>query len=203
MASWQQDYLLALEARDRSEQSHKDFYDAYSKLADRTARIETHKNSDNRNVVEAADPVSTKPHAHAATQAPTRASSETEALARTRTDLSEAQRSRGILQSKLQEATNDLQQLRLQSAVDRRRLDELTSGRANLAIRLKDRDEELKGKAKLLEDIHDETVSLTLQLNMAEEQAQKLRKENEDLIARWMSKMGKEAEAMNEASKFH
>ena len=43
---------------------------------------------------------------------------------------------------------------------------------------------------------------MTLQLNMAEDQVQKLTKENEDLVARWMARMGKEANAMNEASKF-
>lgn len=37
---------------------------------------------------------------------------------------------------------------------------------------------------------------------MAEDQAHKLRKENEDLVERWMARMGEEADAMNEASKF-
>lgn len=50
--------------------------------------------------------------------------------------------------------------------------------------------------------MHDETVSLTLQLNMAEDRAQKLRDENENLVKRWMERMGKEADAMNEASRF-
>ncbi|KAL9014944.1 MAG: hypothetical protein Q9173_000419 [Seirophora scorigena] len=81
-------------------------------------------------------------------------------------------------------------------------LNELTSDKAALNLKLKDRDEELKGKAKLLESIHDETVSLTLQLNMAEDQALKLRNENENLVERWMTRMGKEADALNEASKF-
>lgn len=76
---------------------------------------------------------------------------ESDVLAKTRIDLSEAQRSRGIIQTRLQETTNELQQLRLQSASDRKRLDELTSEKTTLAIRIKDRDEELKGKAKLLE----------------------------------------------------
>lgn len=52
------------------------------------------------------------------------------------------------------------------------------------------------------QDLHDETVSLTLQLNMAEEHSQKLRRENKDLIDRWMARMGQEADAMNDESKF-
>lgn len=197
--SWRHDYLLALEVRDKSEQSQKTLYDAYTKLADRTASIEKTSITSNVNVL--------KPDLTAAKvipgQIPTQVAIEADVLSKTRTDLSEAQRSRGIMQARLQETTNDLQQLRLQSASDRKRLGELNSEKATLAIRIKDRDEELKGKAKLLEDIHDETVSLTLQLNMAEERAQKLEKENKDLVERWMKRMGIEADAMNEASKFH
>ncbi|KAI4115738.1 MAG: hypothetical protein LQ345_003721 [Seirophora villosa] len=127
---------------------------------------------------------------------------EKEALVKTRTDLGEAQRSRGVIESRLRMLSDEMQQLKLQSTITRMQLNELTSDKAALTLKLKDRDEELKGKAKLLESIHDETVSLTLQLNMAEDQALKLRKENEDLVERWMTRMGKEADAMNEASKF-
>ena len=45
-------------------------------------------------------------------------------------------------------------------------------------------------------------MSLTLQLNMAEEQAEKLKGENEELVTRWMARMGKEADAMNDASRY-
>ena len=50
--------------------------------------------------------------------------------------------------------------------------------------------------------MHDETVSLTLQLNMAEEHSQQLRRENKELVDRWMARMGQEADAMNNESKF-
>lgn len=45
-------------------------------------------------------------------------------------------------------------------------------------------------------------ATLNLQLNMAEERSTRLQKENQDLVDRWMARMGQEAEAMNEASKF-
>ncbi|KAL8882203.1 MAG: hypothetical protein Q9198_000758 [Flavoplaca austrocitrina] len=136
------------------------------------------------------------------TKASVGTASNLETLAQIQKDLSEAQRSRGTLQSRLHDVSDNLQRSNLQAAIDKKRLDELASEKVALARRLRDRDEELRGKAKLLEDIHDETVSLTLQLNMAEDQVQKLTKENEDLVARWMARMGKEANAMNEASKF-
>jgi hypothetical protein len=40
-----------------------------------------------------------------------------------------------------------------------------------------------------VEDIQDEMVALTLQLNMAEQEKEKLKRENEDLTKRWMQKM--------------
>ncbi|KAI4151279.1 MAG: hypothetical protein L6R39_002076 [Caloplaca ligustica] len=171
----------------------------YTTLADRTAALEKRAKTNDSSAPES--PLQSPKGASG--QSARHGISDTEALTRTRTDLSEAQRSRGIIQSELQNVSSELQQLKLQSAVDTKRLHELASDKASLALKLKDRDEELKGKAKLLEDVHDETVSLTLQLNMAEDQARKLRKENEDLVARWMARMGKEADAMNEASKFH
>lgn len=57
-------------------------------------------------------------------------------------------------------------------------------------------------RTKSLEDIHDEIIALTLQLNISEEQNGKLRTENRDLVDRWMARKGKEADALNTASKF-
>lgn len=37
---------------------------------------------------------------------------------------------------------------------------------------------------------------------MAEEQSRKLEQENKELIDRWMARMGEEADAMNNASRF-
>ena len=52
------------------------------------------------------------------------------------------------------------------------------------------------------QNVHDENLSLTLQLNVAEEHSKNLQIENKDLVDRWMTRMGKEAEDMNRASKF-
>jgi hypothetical protein len=37
---------------------------------------------------------------------------------------------------------------------------------------------------------------------MAEERSDRLQRENQELIDRWMARIGREAEAMNDASKF-
>lgn len=41
-------------------------------------------------------------------------------------------------------------------------------------------------------------VALNLQLNMSEQNVKKLKVENKDLIDRWMARMGKEADEMNQ-----
>ena len=74
-----------------------------------------------------------------------------DALAKVREDLGEAQRSKGQMQLQMQNLTEETQRLRTQSKLDRRRISELTMERTNLVTRMRDRDEELNGKAKLLE----------------------------------------------------
>lgn len=119
-------------------------------MADRTASIEGHATRlDSTTQATEADRV--KFPRDVPSQALVLTALDAEALNKTRTDLSEAQRTRGVIQSRLQAVSNDLQQLRLQSALDKKRLNELTMDKATLTLRLKDRDEELKGKAKLLE----------------------------------------------------
>lgn len=47
------------------------------------------------------------------------------------------------------------------------------------------------------QDVHDEVISLNLQLNMSEQRVKDLRAENKELIDRWMAYKGQEAEEMN------
>jgi peptidoglycan hydrolase CwlO-like protein len=75
----------------------------------------------------------------------------TDLLNITRADLTEAQRSRSELQDRLSNVTLEVETLRKKSTQEARRINSLESERAQLHMRLKDRDAELKGKAKLLE----------------------------------------------------
>ena len=49
-----------------------------------------------------------------------------------------------------------------------------------------------------MEEVQDEMVSLNLQLNMAEQEREKLKRDNEELTKRWVEKMEAEAEKMND-----
>lgn len=119
-----------------------------------------------------------------------------------RQDLTKAQQERGELQTRLDAALKELETLKGRARNDSKRTNQLSAGMSQLTIKLKDREEELRGKAKLVENVQDENVTLNLQLNMAEEKAEKLKNENKELVDRWMARMGKEADRMNEQHKF-
>jgi len=167
--------------------------DTDTKLADRTAQVVSASKQEDS---PAPEPKSTGRSANKpSSPAPV-------SIATIREDLVAAQKQRGELQKRLDVATVDLEKLQKKSGSDDRRIDELTLERNAMTKKLRDRDEELRGKTKLLDDIQGEAVTLTLQLNVTEEQNNKLRSENKDLVDRWMARMGQEAEAMNIASKF-
>jgi len=125
-----------------------------TRLADRTATLTTPINT-------AASPVGDpKPSVPRGTQRTisgataknqTAGVSPTELLNTTRAELSEAQRSRSELQEKLNRVNTEVEKLRKKNTQDARRINALESERQQLNSRLKDRDEELRGKAKLLE----------------------------------------------------
>lgn len=98
--------------------------------------------------------------------------------------------------------TKELEALKAKSKIDTKRINQLSTGVTQMTVRLKDREEELRGKTKLVEEVQDEMVTLNLQLNIAEEQTEKLKEENKELVDRWMARKAKEADAMNDESKF-
>lgn len=123
-------------------------------------------------------------------------------LARLRADLATTQKARSGLQTQIEGLTASLAALQTQSKSVTARVTQLTKQKTDLEIRLRDRDEEIKGKSQLVEQAHDEMVALGLQLNMAEQKAEELRKENHELVDRWMKRMGEEADRMNNDSKW-
>ena len=60
--------------------------------------------------------------------------------------------------------------------------------------------EEQYMKTKNVQDLYDEILALTMQLNLSEQRGEVLRKENTELIDRWMHRVSSEAGALNEAN---
>ncbi|KAL9101156.1 MAG: hypothetical protein Q9163_003558 [Psora crenata] len=216
MPSWRDDFLSALRQRDKVEKASETAYisctaapdpfphptytfpaGGFPKVTSKMTRLQTRR-QDRFHPSQR----STDPKASRGSQNPPQSLVVNESISKLRQELAEAQSSRGFLETKLRTITETLQKLQIKSDTAQTRIEELRKDKATLLRALGDRDEEIRGKAKLLEDVHDETVSLTLQLNMADERAQELERENRELVERWMKRMGKEADDMNENSKF-
>ncbi|PYH44597.1 ATG16 family protein [Aspergillus saccharolyticus JOP 1030-1] len=211
MAHWREEYSAALAARDRREKANTALYDAYTNLADRTARSATTSSTNpTTSTSTALPPASTTTelsnrHYHPQTPSSTTTtitSTEETLLASTRADLAAAQRSRTSLQTQLTRVTADLDRLRKQSTQNTKRIQASEQEIARLQMRLKDRDEELRGKAKLLEDFQDEMATLNLQLNMAEERKAHFEEENMDLTQRLLALKNQAADNLYDRSNY-
>ncbi|KAI9887827.1 MAG: hypothetical protein M1823_000349 [Watsoniomyces obsoletus] len=206
-SSWQVEYLAALKARDDREKANYDLLESYAKLADRTARLAETRRHPPSSPEPGPPPKSPRPGSTRKTtglqdKASTPVPSTDDDITQLKSNLSEAQRSKAELQSRLKTCTEELEKLKKNYQETWSRTQELSTERTALATRLRDKEEELRGKAKLLEDVQDEVISLNIQLNIAEKRAEDLQKENRELVDRWMERMGQEADAMNDASKF-
>ncbi|KAF1938438.1 autophagy protein 16 [Clathrospora elynae] len=187
------EYLSTLEARDARERAHEEYINAYTKLADRTA-------AQTSSAEELTPSVSTKTLAPKGKGPATPDVSSPSTLAKLRSELASTQRTRGDLEAQLGTLTAELANLQTSDAQQRQRIEQLEKMKTALERRGKDRVDELKGKGRLVEEVQDEMVALNLQLNMAEQEKEKLRKENEELTQRWVKKMEDEARKMNERS---
>ncbi|KAJ4175007.1 autophagy protein 16, interacts with Atg12p-Atg5p [Fusarium falciforme] len=50
------------------------------------------------------------------------------------------------------------------------------------------------------QQVQDEMIALNLQMSMAEKERDKVKKENKELVDRWMKRIAQEADAMNLAN---
>jgi hypothetical protein len=201
MADWKDTYLAALDARDTAEKASQDIYNAYTKLADRTAQLS--RPAPPPAPLEA--PKSPPPSliGRFSTKSPSPVPPiEAPSIAALRQEFTTAQAERAKLSAQLETTQAELQELKASSKTDRREITRLTKTSAQVQVRLRDRDEELRGKAKLLEDVQDENATLNLELKQADEKAKRLKRENQELVDRWMKSKGEEAERMNSEGKF-
>ncbi|KAK1820648.1 autophagy protein 16, interacts with Atg12p-Atg5p [Friedmanniomyces endolithicus] len=195
MSDWIEQYSAALTERDAREQAHKVYIDAYTRLADRTA------------IQGVVPPAITpqRPTANLPKSKPTSKDPDptpTDLLSSLRTDLSTTQKARQTLANQVADLTLALNTLHSTSATSTSQLALLTRQKADTERKLRDRDEELRGKDRMVVLAQDEMVAQGLQLSLAEQKAEGLERENRELVARWMERMGKEAERVNRDSKW-
>jgi len=123
-------------------------------------------------------------------------------LSTLRADLSATQKARATLQAQLSDLTTQLSALSTQQKVSQSQIAALSRQVLEAERKLQDRDEELRGKSKMVEQAQDEMVALELQFNLAEQRSEKLERENKELVERWMKRMGEEAEKVNRDSRW-
>ncbi|EFE42101.1 autophagy protein Apg16, putative [Trichophyton verrucosum HKI 0517] len=201
MSSWRQDYSAALRIRDQQEKAYVSVLEASDRSGSlEKERAEAVRYAQNLSGSKENDTPQDKkyqsPHDSPAVIPGL------DPLLTANQDLAAAQKAREELSNKLEKATGKIDTLLRKLNTESQRVADLAVERTQLQIRLRDRDEELRGKAKLLDDVQDELVTLNLQFNMAEERAKRFEEENQQLVDRWMARMGQEAEAMNKASRF-
>ncbi|KAF4303659.1 Autophagy-related protein 16 [Botryosphaeria dothidea] len=212
-AAWLSDYTTALQARDQREKAQEAHINAYTKLADRTARLEADRAA--APPASAAPPTTSSPQPAANKPSPSRSRfgrsspvipepepAANDVLSRLRADLAQSTTSRAALQAQLNSVTAELTALKTRAARDEKAVSDLKRQAASLERKLRDRESEIKGKARLVEDVQDELVSVNLQLNMAEQKSEELERENRELVDRWMKYKREEAERMNDMSKW-
>lgn len=210
MASWLDDYLRALDNRDQREKSNAAIIDAYAKLADYTISLQHTVGT--KDVQFDADKtpatVSRLPaRLLGSPRSPPAPKPDTEIITSLRLDFMAANRDKTLLKTELSNLGTKLDQMQVAAKEQssdttnlKTQLANLEHEKALLSRKLRDRDSELKEKARLVENVQDELLGLEMQINVAEEKAARLQTENKELVDRWMSRMGQEAEKMNEGS---
>ncbi|WPG99862.1 Hypothetical protein R9X50_00268200 [Acrodontium crateriforme] len=208
MNDWIEQYTAALAERDAREQAHAPYFEAYTKLADRTATLTAQTSLQPRSRrPESSHSIPTSPRlSNKATSRNTSAEIDTSTLAndvsRLRVDLASTQKARSALQANLETVQLSLTQLQVQHSSTVASHGALTKQKGDLERKLRDRDEELQLKRKLVEHAQDEMVALQLELHFAEDRANKFESENKELVERWMKKKSEEAEKVNRDSKW-
>ncbi|KAK9448377.1 autophagy protein 16-domain-containing protein [Limtongia smithiae] len=78
----------------------------------------------------------------------------------------------------------------------------LTHERDTLDVKYRNRDEEYRQRLSAMQLLQDDILSLHIELNVAEERINRLTAENSELVKRWMERVSKEAEKLNDANAF-
>ncbi|KAK1997973.1 autophagy protein 16 [Colletotrichum falcatum] len=201
---WRSEYLASIREQEKNSPVNLEIVQLCSHLSDRVAALEAEKEV-LRSKTAAAHPDKPTTTTAASSEKPNAAAAPTDpgtdaAVAQLQLQLAEALRSNGTLRDRAKAAEDEVQALRAKGKEDARKLRGLTAENTALTTKLRDREHELREKRKLVENVQDEMITMNLQMSMAEQERDKVKKENKELVDRWMKRMAQEAEAMNLAN---
>lgn len=199
-----QQYMANVEATQRRDHADAEIINQYTQLADRKIAAEARSRALEAELADLrasssqtqAQDAKGKAWISKKTPASTEPAEPTGATAQLRQQLAEAQKARALLETEVAK----LPGLQSSNASQNRQLITLEKEILSLKRRISDKDEEIREKQKLAERVQDDMISLTLEVNMAEERAGRLKKENKELVDRWMKEMGSRADTQNKES---
>ncbi|KAK4252149.1 autophagy-related protein 16 [Corynascus novoguineensis] len=200
MSDWKQEYIAGIRDAEKQHPVNQELIAAYSQLLDRVSVLEAEKAAREQQLQPSAPPTTLGSQNPASPPASSSSADDTPLVARLRLELAEALRAKGQFQQRLQVAEEELARLRTKTASDSRMLRDLTAERRTLTFKLRDREEELRVKTKLVADVQDELAVLNMQLDIVEKKRAEKEAENKQLVERFMKRVGQEVEAMNLAN---
>ncbi|KAK1657402.1 autophagy protein 16 [Colletotrichum godetiae] len=189
MADWRSEYLASIREQEKNNPVNLEIVQLCSQLSDHVAALEAENQ-----VLKS----KTAPEKKGKTTASENSSDPT--IVQLQLQLAEALRSNGTLKDRAKQAEDEAQTLRSEHKEDARKVRSLTVENTALTTKLRDREHELREKRKLVENVQDEMITMNLQMSMAEQERDKVKKENKELVDRWMKRMAQEADAMNLAN---
>ncbi|WYZ39920.1 hypothetical protein EsH8_IV_000261 [Colletotrichum jinshuiense] len=194
MPDWRSEYLASIREQEKNSPVNLEIIQLCSQLSDRVAALEAEKEVLKSKIApdkSAPDRSSTKTTAEPSSDP---------SIAQLQFQLAEALRSNGTLRDRAKVAEDEVQALRVKSKEDSKKVRDLAADKTSLTTKLRDREHELREKRKLVENVQDEMITINLQMAMAEKERDKVKKENKELVDRWMKRMAQEADAMNLAN---
>jgi chromosome segregation ATPase len=199
-----QQYMANVEATQRRDHADAELINQYNQLADRKTAAEARSRALEAELasLRASSPQTQAHDGKGKASTPKKAPIFETAIAlngavtQLRQQLADAQKARALLETEVAK----LPGLQSSNASQNRQLMTLEKEIISLKRRISDKDEEIREKQKLAERVQDDMISLTLEVNMAEERANRLVKENKELVDRWMKEMGSRADTKNQES---
>ncbi|KAF4774959.1 autophagy protein 16 [Colletotrichum scovillei] len=205
MADWRSEYLASIREQEKNNPVNLEIVQLCSQLSDHVAALEAENQVlKSKTAPEKKSKLTTSEKSNNIPPSPTtgtaRTSSPDPTIAQLQLQLAEALRSNGTLKDRAKQAEDEAQTLRTKHKDDAKKVRSLTAENAALTTKLRDREHELREKRKLVENVQDDMITINLQMSMAEQERDRVKKENKELVDRWMKRMAQEADAMNLAN---
>ncbi|KAK9368271.1 autophagy-related protein 16 [Lipomyces kononenkoae] len=179
-ADWRSAMVKAIETeRDVREMRNYYIIEAYAKLAERVVAAEA-------NSASAKTAFGTNVREHA----------------RSRAELDPLYKDQSSSTARIETLQVEVEKLKLYNARTLAEFEQLQLDKKKLEARLKTREEEYRERNKSIQILQDEILTYQIQLNVAEDKVNKLEKENRELVNRWMERVSREAEKLNDANAF-